>query len=263
MPVDDDKRVIDVVKDIAEYLPLADGTKLSASQFLLRFGFSNDTQYNVVSRLSGGERRRLFLMTVLIKNPNFLILDEPTNDLDILTLATLEAFLMDYSGCVLVVTHDRYFMDKLVDHVFVFEGEGKVRDYPGNYTEYRTWKEIYDEEAAAARKGIESKGKSDSASLKAGTLHGEAAPVLGSAAVVVSTGKAEEKRKLTYKEKFEYEQLGKDLEALEIKKKELEVALSGLTSDFEKITALSSELQRVNDDLDEKGLRWLELGEWA
>ncbi|NBX87916.1 MAG: ABC transporter ATP-binding protein, partial [Bacteroidetes bacterium] len=123
-----------MVKDVAEYLPLADGTHLSASQFLLRFGFANETQYNAVSRLSGGERRRLFLMMVLIKNPNFLILDEPTNDLDILTLATLEAFLMDYSGCVLVVTHDRYFMDKLVDHVFVFEGEGKVRDFPGNYT---------------------------------------------------------------------------------------------------------------------------------
>jgi len=266
MPVDDNKRVIDVVKDIAEYLPLADGTKLSASQFLLRFGFSNDTQYNVVSRLSGGERRRLFLMTVLIKNPNFLILDEPTNDLDIVTLATLEAFLMDYSGCVLVVTHDRYFMDKLVDHVFVFEGEGKVRDYPGNYTEYRTWKELYDEEAAAVRKGQEVNGKGlSSGTLKAGTLHGETKGAVAVESMVGAgvAGKSEEKRKLTYKEKFEYEQLGTELEALELKKKALEEELSGLTTDFERITSVSAELQRVNDDLDEKGLRWLELGEWA
>lgn len=264
MPAPDDKRVIDVVKDIAEYLPLADGTKLSASQFLLRFGFTNDTQYNVVSRLSGGERRRLFLMTVLIQNPNFLILDEPTNDLDILTLATLEAFLMDYSGCVLVVTHDRYFMDKLVDHVFVFEGEGKVRDYPGNYTEYRTWKEQYDAEEAALRKGNDTKGKNSMSTLKSGTLHGDTtAKVTTAATSAAATGKAEEKRKLTFKEKFEFEQLGKDLEALEVKKKALEAELSGLSTDFERITQVSGELQQVNDDLDEKGLRWLELSEWA
>ena len=264
MPAPDDKRVIDVVKDIAEYLPLADGTKLSASQFLLRFGFTNDTQYNVVSRLSGGERRRLFLMTVLIQNPNFLILDEPTNDLDILTLATLEAFLMDYSGCVLVVTHDRYFMDKLVDHVVVFEGEGKVRDYPGNYTEYRTWKEQYDAEEAALRKGNDTKGKNSMSTLKSGTLHGDTTAKVATAATsAAATGKAEEKRKLTFKEKFEFEQLGKDLEALEVKKKALEAELSGLSTDFERITQVSGELQQVNDDLDEKGLRWLELSEWA
>lgn len=264
MPAPDDKRVIDVVKDIAEYLPLADGTKLSASQFLLRFGFTNDTQYNVVSRLSGGERRRLFLMTVLIQNPNFLILDEPTNDLDILTLATLEAFLMDYSGCVLVVTHDRYFMDKLVDHVFVFEGEGKVRDYPGNYTEYRTWKEQYDAEEAALRKGNDTKGKNSMSTLKSGTLHGDTTAKVATAATsAAATGKAEEKRKLTFKEKFEFEQLGNDLEALEVKKKALEAELSGLSTDFERITQVSGELQQVNDDLDEKGLRWLELSEWA
>jgi ATP-binding cassette subfamily F protein uup len=264
MPAPDDKRVIDVVKDIAEYLPLADGTKLSASQFLLRFGFTNDTQYNVVSRLSGGERRRLFLMTVLIQNPNFLILDEPTNDLDILTLATLEAFLMDYSGCVLVVTHDRYFMDKLVDHVFVFEGEGKVRDYPGNYTEYRTWKEQYDAEEAALRKGNDTKGKNSMSTLKSGTLHGDTTAKVATAATSASAiGKVEEKRKLTFKEKFEFEQLGKDLEALEVKKKALEAELSGLSTDFERITQVSGELQQVNDDLDEKGLRWLELSEWA
>ncbi|MEY2871511.1 MAG: hypothetical protein RLZZ146_1434 [Bacteroidota bacterium] len=264
MPAPDDKRVIDVVKDIAEYLPLADGTKLSASQFLLRFGFTNDTQYNVVSRLSGGERRRLFLMTVLIQNPNFLILDEPTNDLDILTLATLEAFLMDYSGCVLVVTHDRYFMDKLVDHVFVFEGEGKVRDYPGNYTEYRTWKEQYDAEEAALRKGNDTKGKNSMSTLKSGTLHGDTTAKVATAATsAAATGKVEEKRKLTFKEKFEFEQLGKDLEALEVKKKALEAELSGLSTDFERITQVSGELQQVNDDLDEKGLRWLELSEWA
>ena len=270
IPVDDDKRVIDVVKDVAEYLPLADGTKLSASQFLLRFGFANDTQYNAVGRLSGGERRRLFLMMVLIKNPNFLILDEPTNDLDIVTLATLEAFLMDYSGCVLVVTHDRYFMDKLVDHVFVFEGEGRVRDFPGNYTEYRTWKEwdeLQKDSSRAVNKGKESKSTGvlkagNDVGKKSGTLHG----AVVSTEVIVDgnseNAKSEEKRKLSFKEKFEFEQLGKEIEALEARKKALESELSGLTVQFERISSLSGELQIVNDTLDEKGLRWLELGEW-
>ena len=271
IPVAEDKRVIDVVKDVAEYLPLADGTNLSASQFLLRFGFANETQYNAVSRLSGGERRRLFLMMVLIKNPNFLILDEPTNDLDILTLATLEAFLMDYSGCVLVVTHDRYFMDKLVDHVFVFEGEGKVRDFPGNYTEYRTWKEWDDAQAAGKGSGNKSQAGKAAGSLqgaadagkKSGTLHGASSAVdAGLKEGAAGNAKSEEKRKLTFKEKFEYEQLGKDIEALEAKKKLLEIELGGLSTEFERISAASAELQGANDDLDEKGLRWLELGEW-
>jgi ATP-binding cassette subfamily F protein uup len=264
IPVDEGKRVIDVVKDIAEYLPMADGTRLSASQFLLRFGFSNDTQYNTVSRLSGGERRRLFLMTILIQNPNFLILDEPTNDLDIVTLATLEAFLMDYSGCVIVVTHDRYFMDKLVDHVFVFEGEGKMRDYPGNYTEYRSWREWQDEEDALARKGLSDKGKPSNQSIKSGTLHGmnKDIPTEAKSSSALAE-KSSEKRKLTFKEKFEFEQLEKELETLEVKKKELERELSGLSTDFERITAVSEQLQQVNTELDEKGLRWLELSEWA
>ncbi len=262
IPVAGDKRVIDVVKDIAEYLPLADGTKLSASQFLLRFGFTNETQYNPVSRLSGGERRRLFLMTVLIQNPNFLILDEPTNDLDIVTLATLEAFLMDYSGCVLVVTHDRYFMDKLVDHVFVFEGEGKVRDYPGNYTEYRTWKDYNDAEQAAIAKGGNSKGKAAPTGIKSGTVHGEETSGKSAAATVSANLKTEEKRKLTFKEKFEYEQLGKEIEQLENQKKALELEMSGLTTDFKRITAVSATLQQIASDLDTKELRWLELGEW-
>jgi ATP-binding cassette subfamily F protein uup len=262
IPVAGDKRVIDVVKDIAEYLPLADGTKLSASQFLLRFGFTNETQYNPVSRLSGGERRRLFLMTVLIQNPNFLILDEPTNDLDIVTLATLEAFLMDYSGCVLVVTHDRYFMDKLVDHVFVFEGEGKVRDYPGNYTEYRTWKDYNDAEQAAIAKGGNSKGKAAPTGIKSGTVHGEETSGKSAAATVSANLKTEEKRKLTFKEKFEYEQLGKEIEQLDNQKKALELEMSGLTTDFERITAVSATLQQIASDLDTKELRWLELGEW-
>ncbi len=271
IPVAEDKRVIDVVKDVAEYLPLADGTNLSASQFLLRFGFANETQYNAVSRLSGGERRRLFLMMVLIKNPNFLILDEPTNDLDILTLATLEAFLMDYSGCVLVVTHDRYFMDKLVDHVFVFEGEGKVRDFPGNYTEYRTWKEWDDAQASGKGSGNKSQAGKAAGSLqgaadagkKSGTLHGASSAVdAGLKEGAAGNAKSEEKRKLTFKEKFEYEQLGKDIEALEAKKKLLETELGGLSTEFERISSASAELQKVNDDLDEKGLRWLELGEW-
>ncbi|MDA0783835.1 MAG: ABC-F family ATP-binding cassette domain-containing protein [Bacteroidetes bacterium] len=271
IPVAEDKRVIDVVKDVAEYLPLADGTNLSASQFLLRFGFANETQYNSVSRLSGGERRRLFLMMVLIKNPNFLILDEPTNDLDILTLATLEAFLMDYSGCVLVVTHDRYFMDKLVDHVFVFEGEGKVRDFPGNYTEYRTWKEWDDAQADAKSSGNKSQAGKAAGSLqgandagkKSGTLHGASSAIdAGLTDGASGNAKSAEKRKLTFKEKYEYEQLGKDIEALEAKKKLLEIELGGLSTEFERISAVSAELQGANDDLDEKGLRWLELGEW-
>lgn len=267
IPVDGDKRVVDVVKDIAEYLPLADGTKLTASQFLLRFGFSNETQYNVVSRLSGGERRRLYLMMVLIKNPNFLILDEPTNDLDILTLATLEGFLMDYSGCVLIVTHDRYFMDKLVDHVFVFEGQGKVRDYPGNYSDYRSWKDNQDMQNQDKKKlGTSAKSYDDpkyAANSKSGTLHGGGVNNSPSTESKGTNGgnKNVEKRKLTYKEKFEYGELSKAIDILEKNKKVLEQTVLGLTVEFEKISRITTEMGAINHQLDEMGIRWLELGE--
>mgnify|MGYP003704151667 CR=1 FL=1 len=265
-----DVRVIEYVKDIAENFPLASGGTLSAAQFLELFLFTPDKQYTFLSALSGGEKKRLQLLSVLFRNPNFLILDEPTNDLDLPTLGVLEDFLLEYQGCVMLVSHDRYFMDKLVDHVFVFEGEGRVRDFPGNYTEYRTWKEWDESQKDSLR--VANKGK-DSKSMgvlkerndvgkKSGTLHG----AVVSTEVIVDgnseNAKSEEKRKLSFKEKFEFEQLGKEIEALEARKKVLESELSGLTVEFERISSLSGELQIVNDTLDEKGLRWLELGEW-
>ncbi len=243
MVMNEDKRVIEVVKDIAEYIPLADGSKLSASQLLQKFLFPPDVQYSFVSKLSGGEKRRLFLMTILIKNPNFLILDEPTNDLDIVTLSVLEDFLQSFQGCVLIVTHDRYFMDKLVDHLFVFEGNGVVRDFPGNYTEYRDRKDLEEkmkpEELAAIYK---QEPDDDDEIVK------EVKPL-------------SIKRKLSFKEKFEYEQLEKEIAALETEKAELTEKLNNDISDHEKILKYSSRISVIISELDEKGLRWLELSE--
>ncbi|MCW3070525.1 MAG: transporter related [Bacteroidetes bacterium] len=244
MTLNEDKRVIEVVKDIAEYIPLADGSKLSASGLLTKFLFPPDVQYGFVSKLSGGERRRLFLMTILIKNPNFLILDEPTNDLDIVTLSVLEDFLTNFQGCVLIVTHDRYFMDKLVDHLFVFEGNGVVRDFPGNYTEYRDKKEWEDrnkpaEQIAAPVEKAEEK---------------KAAPV-------ITPEPAANKKKPSFKEKFEYEQLEKEIAALEKEKETLSEKLNSGISDHAEITKCSQRISQIIAELDEKGLRWLELGE--
>jgi ATP-binding cassette subfamily F protein uup len=241
--LNEDKRVIEVVKDIAEFIPLADGSKLSASQLLTRFLFPADIQYSFVSKLSGGEKRRLFLMTVLIKNPNFLILDEPTNDLDIVTLSVLEDFLTNFQGCVLIVTHDRYFMDKLVDHLFVFEGNGVVRDYPGNYTEYRIRKDMEDRAAAAGKTEI---------------AIGESKANIP---IVKSSESATSKRKLSSKEKREYDQLEKDIAKLEVEKEMLTEKLNSGISNHKEIMECSEQIGKIIEALETKGMRWLELSE--
>lgn len=242
MNLKEDQRVIDVVKDIAEYIPLAGkGGDLSASQLLERFLFEGDQQYSYVSKLSGGEKRRLYLLTILMDNPNFLILDEPTNDLDILTLNILEDFLMDFQGCLMVVTHDRYFMDRLTDHLFVFEGEGKIRDFPGNYSDYRIKKS---EEEATAKLREKSLAKPKAKTPSA------AEP-------------KKEKTKLTYAERLEMEALEKELEALEIRKKEIAAAFESATTDAEKLEELSREMNAISEKLEEKEMRWLELSEFC
>ena len=233
MQVADNKRVIDVVKDIAEFIPLADGSQLSAAQLLQRFLFAPETQYTYVSKLSGGEKRRLQLMTVLIRNPNFLILDEPTNDLDIMTLSILEQFLLEFQGCLLLVSHDRYFMDKLVDHLFVFEGDGVITDFTGNYTEYRAMADAREKEQKKVVPPVQEKPAEPEAP----------------------------RQKKSYKEKREWETLEKELADLEKEKLQLEAALSNPGDDIESITRHSERLAEVNGLIDEKELRWLELSE--
>jgi ATP-binding cassette subfamily F protein uup len=245
--VPDDKRVIEVVKDIAEFIPLANGTSLSASGLLTRFNFPPEVQYGHVGKLSGGERRRLYLLTVLVRNPNFLILDEPTNDLDIITLQTLEEFLLEFQGCVLIVSHDRYFLDRLVDHVFAFEGNGVVKDFPGNYSEYRQWK--YDQEYEA-EKNAGKEQKAEAKELKA-AAEIEEAPV--------STATVVEKKKLSYKEQKELETLEKELEQLEKRKTEIEAELAGGLTGTAEIQKASQEFTKVSESIDEKTMRWLEL----
>ncbi len=238
LEVPEDKRVIDVVKDIAEYIPReGKGGDLSASQLLERFLFDGDKQYTYVSKLSGGERRRLYLCTVLMANPNFLILDEPTNDLDILTLNVLEDFLLQFPGCVLVVTHDRYFMDKICDHLFAFEGEGRIKDFPGNYTDYRE----YQAKAEAQRK------LRDDSMVKAKK---------------VEKKQEQKKTKLTYAEKLEFEALEGEIEALETQRETLAKDLEDSASDAEKLMELSQQLEQIQGELEEKEMRWLELSEW-
>jgi ATP-binding cassette subfamily F protein uup len=244
--VADDKRVIEVVKDIAEFIPLANGTSLSASALLTRFNFAPEVQYGHVSKLSGGERRRLYLLTVLVRNPNFLILDEPTNDLDIVTLQTLEEFLLDFQGCVLIVSHDRYFLDRLVDHVFAFEGNGVVKDFPGNYSEYRQWKFDSEDELeelereAKKQKALETK------------LEEVAKPI-------TETPVFAEKKKRSYKEEKELEGLESELPELEKQKKDIEAQLANGTVDASEIEKLSSKFSFISNSIDEKTMRWLEL----
>ncbi len=241
----DEKRVIEVVKDIAEFIPLADGSKLSASQLLTRFQFAPETQYAYVSKLSGGEKRRLYLMTILIKNPNFLILDEPTNDLDILTLSILEDFLAEFQGCILIVSHDRYFMDKLVDHVFVFEGEGMIRDFPGNYSDYRLKVEAEIKELAVlSRQSPVNSLQSAVHSLQSDT-----------------TDKKNDKRKISFKDKREFEMLEKEIAELESTKKMLEEKLSSGALSHIEIHKTSEELVHTIKLIDDKSMRWLELSE--
>lgn len=239
--VSEDKRVIEVVRDIADYIPLANGTQLSASQLLTRFNFPPDMQYSYVRKLSGGEKRRLYLLTVLQKNPNFLILDEPTNDLDIPTLQVLEEFLDDFGGCVIIVSHDRYFVDKLVDHVFVFEGDGLIKDYPGNYTEYRDWKQEQRTEEKKETQGTkeieETKGKEE----------------------IKKTGETKkDSKRLSFKDKHELETLEKEIASLERNKAELENKLS-LTTNYEELNGIGAVLKNVSEQLDTKSMRWLEL----
>ena len=236
----DDQRVIDIVKEIAEVVEMANGEVITASQFLQHFQFAPPQQYTFVSKLSGGEKRRLQLLRVLIKNPNFLILDEPTNDLDIITLNILEDFLLNFGGCLLIVSHDRYFMDRLVEHLFVFEGEGEIRNFAGNYTDYREW-----------QKEQERQEKQEQEIMKA------AAPV-----VEKKFEQPNNKRKATFTEQKEYEQLEKELAKLEKRKTELfNLINAGTTTDHEQLTAWAKDLKQINEALEEKEFRWLELAE--
>ncbi|HEY0610583.1 MAG TPA: ABC-F family ATP-binding cassette domain-containing protein [Chitinophaga sp.] len=235
----EDMRIIEFVKNIAEYFPLADGTKVSAAQFLQLFLFPPEKQYTYVSKLSGGERRRLHLLSILFRNPNFLVLDEPTNDLDLPTLSILEDFLQEYQGCIIIVSHDRYFMDKLVDHLFVFEGDGVVRDFPGNYTQYREW----EKEESRNTKELTANIPNNSA---------------GAAPAAAETNKP---RKLSYKEKRELEQLEQEIAKLEAEKQSIDQQLASGSLPYEQLEPLSRRVGEVMQLLDEKGMRWLELSE--
>ena len=240
MVFDDQQKVIDVITDIAEYIDMGDGKHLTASQLLQQFLFTPEQQYNYVYKLSGGERRKLYLCTVLMRNPNFLVLDEPTNDLDIQTLQVLEEYLQDFAGCVIIVSHDRYFMDKVVDHLLVFKGDGEVNDFPGNYTQYRQWCALQPKDMAIKKPCADDNKDKDKKSSR-----------------------NDQRRKMTYKEKMEFEQLSKDIEQLEAEQKQIEDALCSGTLTVEQITELSRRLPVVKDALDEKGMRWLELSEFS
>ena len=237
----EDQKVIDVITEIADYIDLGSGRHMTASQFLQFFLFTPEEQHNYVYKLSGGEKRKLYLCTVLMRNPNFLVLDEPTNDLDIQTLQVLEEYLQDFAGCVIVVSHDRYFMDKVVDHLLVFKGEGEIQDFPGNYTQYREWCRL------------QPKTEGEGAEKKATKPTAKEQPS--------ATQKKEGKRKMTYKEKREYEQLTKELEQLENEQKTLEEALCSGQLSVEELTEKSKHLPEIKDEIDEKEMRWLELAE--
>jgi len=228
-------KVIDVVKDIAEYIDMGGGRHFTASQLLQYFLFTPDQQHNYVYKLSGGERRKLYLCTVLMRNPNFLILDEPTNDLDIVTLQILEEYLQDFPGCVIVVSHDRYFMDKVVDHLLVFKGSGEVQDFPGNYTQYRQWQSMQPKTLSSTVDRGSDRPKKD--------YHNDT------------------RRRLTYKERLEMQQLEKDIAALEAEQRQLEDALCSGTLSVDALTEKSKRLPVLKDELDEKSMRWLELSE--
>jgi ATP-binding cassette subfamily F protein uup len=248
-----DMRVIEYLKTFAEQFPLASGGTLSAAQFLELFLFTPDKQYTYLSALSGGEKKRLQLLTILFKNPNFLILDEPTNDLDLPTLAVLEQFLIDFAGCVLLVSHDRYFMDKLVDHLFIFEGDGVIRDYPGNYTQFRIL-EKSKQNYAAVSSDITTQIEHEVKPIASATISPSNDFVIDNAPKKVA-------EKMSYKEKLELEQLNKSMPALEIKKATLTSELNNTTGDYNAITALSAQLASVTAELEASELRWLELSE--
>ena len=247
-------KVIDAVREIAEYVDLGKGRKLSAGQFLQQFLFPPETQHNYIYKLSGGELRRLYLCTVLMRSPNFLILDEPTNDLDIVTLQVLEEYLREFEGCVIIVSHDRYFMDKVVDHVLVFQGEGRIKDFPGNYTQYRD--SVINTDAKPFT-------PIDTAAYKRAKQPEEKEPLCGEPSELKKKERTPQQRRLSYKEKQEYERLERDIEALEAEKSQIVAALSSGTLSVEEITAHSKRLPLLDAELDEKSLRWLELSEIA
>jgi ATP-binding cassette subfamily F protein uup len=238
--IKEDMRIIEYVKNIAETFPLANGGSLSASQFLTLFLFSPEQQYTYVSKLSGGEKKRLQLLSILFKNPNFLILDEPTNDLDLPTLSVLEQFLSEYKGCLLIVSHDRYFMDRLVDHLFVFEGDGIVQDFPGNYTEYRIKERLKEKEDAKPT-----------------------APPMAEVVQVATAVVGKEKRKLSFKEKREFDQLEKEIAKLEEEKNAISEKMSSGNLSFDELQKLSKRIIEITGLLEEKEMRWLALSEFA
>ena len=244
----EDQKVIDVITEIADYIDLGNGKHMTASQFLQFFLFTPEEQHNYVYKLSGGEKRKLYLCTVLMRNPNFLVLDEPTNDLDIQTLQVLEEYLQDFAGCVIVVSHDRYFMDKVVDHLLVFKGEGEIQDFPGNYTQYRDWSRLQEKDEA------------EKAAAAAKTASNNAA-VNDGAGTAKRDAHFENKRKMSYKEKREYEQLTQEIDKLTAEQKKLEEALCSGTLSVDELTEKSKRLPEIKDELDEKEMRWLELSE--
>ena len=232
---DEQQKVIDVIKDIAEYIDRGGGKHFTASQLLQYFLFTPEQQHNYVYKLSGGERRKLYLCSVLMRNPNFLVLDEPTNDLDIVTLQILEEYLQDFPGCVIVVSHDRYFMDKIVDHLLVFQGDGVIKDFPGNYTQYREWQTLQPKTTTSAKPNAASEPKKD--------YHNDT------------------RRRMSFKEKMEFERLTKEIDALETEQRQIEEALCSGTLSIDELTEKSKRLPVLKDELDEKSLRWLELSE--
>ena len=234
----DDQRVIDVIADIADYIDYGGGKHITATQLLQHFLFTPEQQYDYVYKLSGGERRKLYLCTVLMRNPNFLVLDEPTNDLDIQTLEVLEEYLQDFPGCVIIVSHDRFFMDKIVDHLLVFRGEGEIKDFPGNYTQFREWESLKPKEQADAKINAADNEKKEKREFV-----------------------GEQRRKKTYKEKCEFERLEKEIAALEEEQKTIEEALCSGTLSIDELTEKSKRLPLVKDELEEKEMRWLELSE--
>lgn len=234
----DDQRVIDVIADIADYIDYGGGKHITATQLLQHFLFTPEQQYDYVYKLSGGERRKLYLCTVLMRTPNFLVLDEPTNDLDIQTLEVLEEYLQDFPGCVIIVSHDRFFMDKIVDHLLVFRGEGEIKDFPGNYTQFREWESLKPKEQADAKNNASDNEKKEKREFV-----------------------GEQRRKKTYKEKCEFERLEKEIAALEEEQKTIEEALCSGTLSIDELTEKSKRLPLVKDELEEKEMRWLELSE--
>ena len=234
----DDQRVIDVLADIADYIDYGGGKHITATQLLQHFLFTPEQQYDYVYKLSGGERRKLYLCTVLMRNPNFLVLDEPTNDLDIQTLEVLEEYLQDFPGCVIIVSHDRFFMDKIVDHLLVFRGEGEIKDFPGNYTQFREWESLKPKEQADTKNNAADNEKKEKREFV-----------------------GEQRRKKTYKEKCEFERLEKEIAALEKEQKTIEEALCSGTLSIDELTEKSKRLPLVKDELEEKEMRWLELSE--